>query len=423
MPGLNVPQAQFLALPHKFKAYVAGFGSGKTWAGCAGLCQHAWEWPKVNAGYFAPTYAQIRDIFYPTIDEVAFDWGLRTKVHETNKEVTLFYGRQYRGTVLCRSMEKANEIVGFKIGKALVDEMDLLKVDKAALAWRKIIARMRYKVPGLLNGIDVTTTPEGFKFVYQQFYKQILEKPALSTMYGMVQASTYDNALNLPDDYIPSLLASYPPQMIDAYLRGQFCNLTSGSVYPGFDRRKNHSSVVMNDTEPLQIGMDFNVMNMTAIFNVIRDALPVSVYELTGVRDTPEMIRLIKDRFPKRSIIIYPDASGQAHKSVNASESDLSLLRQAGFTVRVNSTNPAVKDRVLSMNSMILNADGKRRWLVNTDMCPKLTESLEQQAYDKNGEPDKSGGFDHTLDAQGYFINHQYPVVKRVAGTAQIRGL
>lgn len=27
-PRLNVPQSRFLALPHKFRAFVAGFGSG-----------------------------------------------------------------------------------------------------------------------------------------------------------------------------------------------------------------------------------------------------------------------------------------------------------------------------------------------------------------------------------------------------------
>ena len=63
-PTLNVPQAQFLAMPHKFKAYVAGFGSGKTWVGCGGICKGMWEHPKINQGYFAPTYPQIRDIFY-----------------------------------------------------------------------------------------------------------------------------------------------------------------------------------------------------------------------------------------------------------------------------------------------------------------------------------------------------------------------
>ena len=33
------------------------------------------------------------------------------------------------------------------------------------------IARMR-EYPGLINGIDIATTPEGFKFTHQQFVKE-----------------------------------------------------------------------------------------------------------------------------------------------------------------------------------------------------------------------------------------------------------
>ena len=80
----------------------------------------------INQGYFAPTYPQIRDIFYPTVEEVAADWGLNVKINEGNKEVHFYYGRQYRGTTVCRSMEKPQTIVGFKIGNALVDELDIL---------------------------------------------------------------------------------------------------------------------------------------------------------------------------------------------------------------------------------------------------------------------------------------------------------
>jgi hypothetical protein len=423
-PTLNIPQARFLTLPHKYKAYVAGFGAGKTWAGCAGLAKHGWEWPGINAGYFAPTYAQIRDIFYPTIEEVAFDWGLKCKIHETNKEVALYSGRQYRMTVMCRSMEKPGDIVGFKIGKALIDELDLLKKPKAETAWRKIIARMRHQADGLQNGVDVTTTPEGFKFVYDRFVKQTRDKPELSQLYGLVQASTYENEANLPDDYIPSLRESYPPQLIEAYLNGQFVNMTSGSVYPNFDRKLNHVGAGLNDGEQVHVGMDFNVLNMAAAISVIRDNLPLTVNELTGVRDTPEMARLLKDRFKDRghNVTVYPDASGQNTSSKNYSESDLSILRGAGFTVLVNSTNPAVKDRVLSVNAMLQNAELQRRWKINTDQCPALTEALEQQAYDKNGEPDKTSGLDHIIDAAGYFITYRYPVVKRQVKTARIIG-
>ncbi|MFA7588109.1 MAG: phage terminase large subunit [Novosphingobium sp.] len=425
MLTLNDPQADFLDLPHKYRALVTGYGGGKTWVGCVSLCRHGLEFPRVNAGYFAPTYPQIRDIFYPTIEEVAHEMGMQAIVRSSNKEVHLKRGGRVRSTIICRSMDNPSSIIGFKIGQALVDELDVMAANKARDAWRKIIARMRYKIDGLRNGIDVTTTPEGFKFVYEQWVKAIRDKPSLASMYGMVQASTYDNEANLPYDYIDSLRESYPPQLIEAYLRGQFVNLNSGSVYPNFDRKENHISEVEREGEPLHVGMDFNVLNMTATVNVIRDDLPITVGELTKVRDTPAMARLLKERFKDKghAVTIYPDASGQNTSSKNASESDLSILKQAGFTVRVDSRNPAVRDRVNAMNAMLLNDKAERRWKINTDRCPTLTEALEQQAYDKNGEPDKATGHDHPVDAQGYFIVHRYPITRRTAGIRQITGL
>lgn len=413
MPSLNIPQSQFLVMPHKFKAYVAGFGSGKTWVGCGGICRHFYEHPKVNAGYFAPTYPQIRDIFYPTIEEVAFDWGLSVDIKESNKEVHFFQGRQYRGTTICRSMEKPSTIVGFKIGHALCDEIDTMPKLKALQAWRKIIARMRYKVAGLRNGIDVTTTPEGFQFVYEQFVKEVTAKPHLKELYGLIQASTYDNELNLPDDYIPSLRDSYPSQLIAAYLDGQFVNLASGAVYAEFKRNLNHTDAEILPTDTLHIGMDFNVLKMAAVVYVVRDGNPMALSELVGLRDTPAMAEAIKERFPSHNKIIYPDASGQNTSSKKASESDLSILKQHGFKIKVDGTNPAVKDRINAVNALILNGDGERRLKVNTRLCPHLTEGLEQQIYDANGFPDKSAGVDHVNDAAGYPLVKLYPVAKR----------
>ncbi|ULJ65927.1 terminase large subunit domain-containing protein [Wielerella bovis] len=410
MPTLNVPQSNFLALSNKFRAFVGGFGSGKTWVGCDSLAIHSWQFPKVNAGYFAPSYPQIRDIFYPTMEEVAFDCGLKTQVNFGNKEVHIYSGSRYRNTIICRSMDNPNSIVGFKIGHALCDEIDTMKRDKAQMAWRKIIARMRYKVDGLKNGIDVTTTPEGFNFVYDQFVKSVREKPELAQFYGLIQASTYDNAKNLPPDYITSLKASYPPQLVEAYLNGQFVNLNSGTVYNQFDRYANHNNAIFQAAEPLHIGMDFNVLNMAAVVFVLRDGLPIAVDEITGVRDTPTMADLLKERYANHAMTIYPDASGQNRSSKNYAQSDLNILKSAGFTIRVDSTNPSVRDRVNAVNALLLNGNGERRFKINTHRCPKLTEALEQQAYDSNSEPDKSGGHDHILDAMGYPLVKLFPI-------------
>lgn len=414
MATLTRPQAAFLQLPHKFRAYVGGFGSGKTWVGSTAICEGFWKHPKVNQGYFAPSYPQIRDIFYPTIEEVAFEMGLRIDINQGNKEVHFFEGKKYRGTTICRSMDKPESIVGFKIGNALIDELDVMKPEKATLAWRKIIARMRYKRDGLRNGIDVATTPEGFRFVYEQFYRAPLDKPELQSLYGLIQASTYENARFLPDDYISSLRATYPPQLIEAYLNGQFVNLTSGAVYPDFSRKLNHTDAEMLPGEPLHVGMDFNVSNMAATINVIRDSRPVAVGELTKVRDTPAMASMLRERYllAGHVVSVYPDASGASTKTMNASLSDLIILTGAGFKVVAPPANPPVRDRINAFNAQILSAAGDRRFLVNTRLCPTLTQSLEQQVYDKNGEPDKVSGFDHINDAQGYFMHAKWAIVK-----------
>jgi hypothetical protein len=416
MATLTRPQAAFLQLPHKFRAYVGGFGSGKTWVGCSALCANAWAHPRVNQGYFAPSHLHIRDIFYPTLEEVAHAMGLALRINQANREVHFFEGKNFRGTTICRSMDNPSTIVGFKIGHALIDELDVMKPAKAKLAWRKIIARMRYDVAGLKNGVDVTTTPEGYRFVYEQFYKLPQEKPELRELYGLVQASTYDNARFLPTDYIPSLLASYPPQLIAAYLRGQFVNLTCASVYPDFSRVENHSDATLMPNEPVHVGVDFNVYNCTAIVAVIRDNQPVIVGELTGVRDTPQLAQLLRERYKNcgHHVTVYPDASGQSASSKNASLSDLQILKDAGCAIAAPSSNPAVRDRVAAVNAQIL-ANGARRLKINTRLCPVLTECLEQQVYDKNGEPDKDAGRDHAPDALGYFVHYRWPIARPLA--------
>lgn len=415
MFDLNVPQTRFLAMPHKFRAFVAGYGSGKSWVGGAAQCAGFHTHPRINQGYFAPTYGHIRDIFFPTIEEVAENWGLRVETREANKEVHFYEGRQYRGTTICRSMDDPGNIVGFKIGRAMIDELDVLKKDHARQAWRKIIARMRYK--DAPNQVDVTTTPEGFRFTYERFVSSLRESPELRGQYGMVQASTLENRKNLPDDYIPSLMQDYPEALRDAYIRGQFVNLTQGSVYPSFSRTRNATNALIEPGEDLHIGMDFNVGKMAAVIHVIRSGKPMALAERCKVLDTPAMIDVLLRDFPGHHITVYPDASGQARKTNNASESDHSLLYSAGFDVAVDPTNPAVRDRVLAMNRQF-----EQGYLVNVEECPTYAEGLEQQAYNDKGEPDKTGGFDHSNDAGGYFICQRYPIPARAVQRIRMGG-
>jgi hypothetical protein len=416
MPELNSPQSAFIQLPHKFRAFVSGYGGGKTWVGSTAMCARYWSHPLINQGYFAPTYSHIRDIFFPTIEEVADTIDLRVDIKEGNKEVHFYSGRNYRGTTICRSMDNPAAIIGFKIGSALIDELDVLDIKKAKESWRKIIARLRWE--GALNGADVTTTPEGFKETHKLFVADVADKQSLGKLYGIVQASTRDNEANLPAGYIQSLIDTYPAELIDAYIDGRFCNLTTGTVYRHYNRQRCESSEAIKAGEPLFIGMDFNVGKMAATVYVSRANGWHGVDELKDVFDTPAMIKLIKDKWPQHRVVVYPDASGDSRKSVDASKSDIALLRQAGFEVRVKPTNPSVRDRVLSVNKQF---ETGRLW-INSRLCPTVATNLEQQAYDKNGEPDKKSGFDHQNDATGYPVVYEFPII-RPFQTAKVIGL
>lgn len=411
LPQLQLSAPQNIFLNHlgtKFRAYVGGFGSGKTFVGCLDLLIFFSKYPGTRQGYFGVTYPSIRDIFFPTFEEAAYLMGFTCKINTSAKEISVYRNGFYYGTVICRSMDKPNSIVGFKISRALVDEIDTLSKDKAKKAWDKIIARLRLKIDGVVNGIGVTTTPEGFLFVYEQF------KLDPSPSYSMVQASSYENINHLPDDYIPSLYETYTTELVDAYVLGKFSNLKSGIVYKSYNRKTHQSKERIQEGEPLFIGCDFNVMKQAATIWVQRQKASKlewhAVDELKNMIDTPNMIEIINEKWADKGheIHIYPDASGKARKTLDAFKSDLSLLDSAGYDVRVNKKNPFVNERILAAN----NAFEKGIAFVNSKLAPTVAKCLEQQGYDDNGEPDKKSGHDHQNDATTYPIVYEFPIIR-----------
>lgn len=413
---LTRPQFSFLQMPQKFRAYVGGFGSGKTWVGGCGLLSHHNSFPGINSAYYAPTYRVIKDVFYPTLEEIAFAFDWRVRIRISDNEVEIYRHGSFLGVILCRSMDKPGTIVGYKSGHSLVDELDTLAMEKARDAWRKIIARMRYKITGLMNRVDVTTTPEGFKFVYERFKKKV------SDLYGLIQASTYENEINLNDDYIPSLYESYPEQLVEAYINGQFVNLRDMPVWAAYDEDLNNTVETVQGREPLILGIDFNVGRGCAVVYVVRPGEELhAVDEVVNSYDTPDTIRVLKDRYPDNPITVIPDASGKSRKSVNATASDLALLKESGYRVKVNKKNPAIKDRVIATNRQLCNGVGERRLFVNAMACPNLSDALNQQVYDDNGLPKKGENkFDDLTDSFSYPVAFLHPVKKPIA---QRRGL
>lgn len=409
---LNAGQGALVTAPQPFVALVTGYGGGKTWGGCVKQCIHFLEHPWVTQGYFAPTYAQIRDIYFQTIEEVAAAYGFSVVILSSEKkEVHFWRGGLYYGKVICRSMDDPGSIVGFKIGRALVDEIDTMPMVKATAAWLRILARLRWVEDGVQNGADVVTTPEGFKFTYATFKKAVLDDPALRKNYALINASTRGNSKYLPPNYIDRLMEAYPEALRRAYIDGEFVNLTQGTVYKSYNKALHSSPEQVEGDEPLTIGLDFNVTKMAARIFVPRAAGQWHcVDERDKIYDTPAMIESIESQYPDNEKIVYPDATGARRDTRGGpADSDIALLENAGWHVEVGESNPRVRDRIMAVNKRF-----EQGLLFVSPRCTRTSDDLMHQAYDAKGEPDKKGGNDHGNDAFGYPIAYEFPIEKPI---------
>jgi len=390
---------------------LGGLGSGKTWGYASKAVTLCLENPGFSGTIMEPTGPLLQDILVPTLEEVleVMEIKYRRKDNQQKPNYYIDCGNGKITELRLRSAENWKRQIGSNQAFIGADEIDTMDLNDAVQMVRKSQPRIR---KGLKRQFFFSSTPEGFNFCFEFFEK--LKDPEKRT----IKAKTMDNP-HLPDDYVDRLRRLYPDNLVDAYINGEYVNLTGQRVY-NFDRYINHTDAIDDGREPLHIGMDFNITNMSAVVFVIRNGNVLAVDEFSGIYDTAQMIRILKDKYQSRTMLIYPDASG-ANRTTSAAETDIDLLKAAKFYVIAPSKNPYVKDRINSMNAMFKNGAGESRLFVNTEKCPIFTESLERQNYNEKNEPDKKSGFDHINDAAGYFIYSKFPI-RRPSGVRQSRG-
>lgn len=419
------PQSQFHNLSCKYPAFVGGFGVGKSQTLANQAIMDASHSATALIACYEPTYDLVRLILAPRLEERLAEFGVAYKYNKSENIIYTSSGQF--GDFVLRTLDNPARIVGYESYRAHIDEIDTLKMDHAQEAWIKIIARNRQAPDGIpdnlkqwnndkqrydpFNRASVYSTPEGFRFLHKRWVTEANEH------YQLVKASTLTNPF-LPADYVDSLRASYPAELINAYINGDFVNLTHGTVYRSYDRNKHRSTETVKPGEPLLVGMDFNIDNMAATVYVLRDRAYHAVDQISKGYNTPEVAQALRNRYPEHEIIIYPDSSGKnrTRSGRGVAESDIATLSGLiedggfGFECRYHNTNPAVKDRINATNKAF--EDGLL--FVNDAACPDVAACFEQQTYNDLGEPDKKGGKDHQNDASTYPIAYELPISKPV---------
>jgi len=422
---LNPAQSEFISDKiSKAVALVTGYGGGKSFSLVLKMVLLKLQYPKVDILYVMPVFSNYRDILIPLLVEILDGTNIGYDWNKSTGEIFFDCG----GRVILKSADDPSKIVGFNVGFVLLDELDTLPTEKAREVFLKASARARVNLgDGAINQIFVGTTPEGRRFVYYMFYK---DRP---DNYTLIQASSRLNPY-LDESYFENIIATAPnPQIAKAYIDGEFVNMAVGAVYTAYRQDECHTDAIYRDGEELHIGIDFNVLNMNGSVFSKRGQLKnkSSVYNgkpilhcinhLQQIKDTPEMIDVIKNKYPRSPIHIYPDASGKNVSSKGATTSDISLLRRAGFHVHAKSKNPRIQDRVNSVNSCLKTGLVK----VNRDICEDIVDALESQTYNEKTElPEKTIGssIDDINDSFGYIVYYIYPLkrntVKICANTA-----
>lgn len=386
----------------------AGYGAGKTRA----LCAKAVTLAAANQGFIGlvmePTGPLIRDIWQTDFEAFLESYEIPYTFRASPLPEYMLHLPGGDTKILCRSFENWSRIIGLNLAWVLADEIDTVTPSIANKAFPKILGRLR---SGNVRQFGAASTPEGFRWMWNTFGS---DDARARPDRHLIKMRTADNP-HLPPDFIERLEANYDPSLLRAYLDGEFVNLTTGQVYDRFDRNKHvQPDLPDTDREPLRIGIDFNVGNMSAVIGVrIGNGLLI-IDEISGAHDTDALAAEIRRRYADRRIYIYPDASG-GNRSTNATQTDIAILESYGMSNQSPRANPPVRDRVAAVQALLENGKGQVRLQV-APQCKRLTECLELQCYTDKGEPDKDAGFDHMNDALGYLVWREFNPLHAGAG-------
>ena len=414
-------QNQFIRSKAKYPALVAGYGSGKTVAFVLKAILEAGRNPTKTILLAEPTFPMIRDVLQPTLEETLEQLGFSFKYRASEMKYTIKWRNGYSNIIL-RSAENYRRWAGLNLAGFGIDEAALLKDDKA---WKMGLSRLRDG--NNLTGF-ITTTPEGFNFVYDLWK----EKP--KTGYELVQGKTTDNKY-LPQDFIDSLYENYDNKLISSYIHGNFVNLQYGTCYYGFNRDHNVTQVSYNSSLPIRIALDFNVDPISCVlFQIYKDKPKIRVFDEMQLSHsggyelmTERIAKLIKEKYPYENpnllqpsykkvdttghYICYPDPAGK-NRHTSAMMSDHDILRQQGFGLRVKKKAPSIADSVNAVNKAM-------EFTIVDSECKEFIKDLEQVVL-KEGTRDidkTNSSLTHLTDAFRYAVDYEFPVKKPITRT------
>lgn len=396
-------QWQFLRSSATIKGFVGGMGSGKTFVFLREtLLNHLFRKNKkgFSSGWIIyPTLDLATELFVAPFIEILSRLEIDYKYNISGHRFETQYGR-----IKIYQMVKPQLIIGSELTYVGFDEFDVASWRNCEIAFQKALGRLRGSGDVRLY---IVTTPEGLHYTYKIF---VTDNPKGGRV--LIKAKTRDNP-HLDPGYIPMLEANYPPRLLEAYLKGEFVNLTQGQLYYNFER-KIVKKLTVNPQAELYLTCDFNKAPMEWLVaqregDKIKFVAPISIKYDAKTKQAAEMFceRFKNHAFKK--VIVTGDASGQWENCRDYS-SDYQIIKEVlesnkwQIIFKVPTHNPNVNNRV-NLTTTLIHKD---RLLID-ESCLSLILDYEHVVGDGKGGKDKSNlALTHASDAADCLINILY---------------
>lgn len=391
---LTKPQTKIFDDSTRFRVVVAGRRFGKTFLSTAELLARALAAKDQNVWYVAPTYKAAKEIAWEMLLSQIPPAYLQTKPNESALTMKLLNGSR----ISLKGAEKPDNLRGRSLDFVVLDEF----ADMRKEAWFEVI---RPSLSDRQGGALFIGTPKGRNHFYDLYGKGVDNDDG----WHSYQYTTIEGG-NVASEEIESAKADLDERTFQQEYEAQFVNY-SGIIYYGFKREESVARHT-NDIGVIHVGMDFNLDPMSAVLMTRKgDTLHVFDEIVMFGSNTDEMVAEIRSRYGNGTIVIYPDPASRQRKTSAGGRTDLSILQNAGFEVRVRNSHAAVRDRINAVNSRLLSNDGQRRLYVDPK-CKKVIESLERHTYKEGTSQPEKDGFDHMNDALGYAVEYLFPIKK-----------
>ena len=389
---LTLPQSEIFCSHARFRSVVAGRRFGKTFLSTGEIMKAATVGKNKNVWYVAPTYGAAKEIAWDMLMQCLPEEYI-AKSNESSLNIRLING----SSISLKGAEKPNNLRGRALDFVVLDEF----ADMRPETWYEVI---RPSLSDRLGSALFIGTPKGRNHFYDLWATGInRQKGWESFQYTTLQGG------NVPESEVDAARADLDERTFKQEYEAAFVTY-QGLIYYGFSREESVLAID-DDSGTLHIGMDFNLDPMSAVICIRKGGTLIAVDEIVMYgSNTDEMVAEIINRYPRRNIIVYPDPASRQRKTSAGGRTDLSILQNAGFSVKAKNSHALVRDRINAVNSRLLSSDGGRHLFVSPK-CKQTIKSLERQTYKEGTSiPNKDDGYDHMNDALGYLVEHLFPV-------------